>query len=145
MCRGILGRRRGGLVRQIALSQNDGELLAASFGGIVEGFSGAIALAGTEIETLLNAVGKAGEAGFAIDVGVDFEIEFMEAPSAVGDVNFHFGVVDGLAVDVGDGEVGGAGTDAGIEGGNGVRVDSGSGLGIGLGAGERSEGEEDDG
>ena len=74
--------------------------------------------------------GQAGEAGFAVDIGADLEIEFVSAEYAVGDVNFDLGVVDGCAGVVSDGEVGGAEADAAIDEGDGFGVGGGIGLGI---------------
>ncbi len=108
--------------------QGYGELGLAGFGGIDEGVAGAVAFGGFEEESFFDAVGKAGETGFAVDVGADFEVELAGAGESVGDVDFDFGGVDGLVVGVGDGEVGGTLSDAGVDGGDGVRV---GGLGEG--------------
>ena len=70
----------------------------------------------------LEAVGQAGKAGFAVDVGGDFEIQLANAEGSVGDPDFYFRIVDGLVVRVGDGEVGGAGPNGGIDGGDGVGI-----------------------
>jgi hypothetical protein len=116
-------------LRSEGFSDCDGELGFAGVGGIVEGFAGAIAFGGLKEEAMLDVVGKSCEAGFAVDVGVDLEIEFANAPCAVGDVNFDGGVVDGGAGAIGDDEIGGAGADGSVEGWDGVRVGSGLGLG----------------
>ena len=73
---------------------------------------------------MLEAVGKAGETGFAVDVGAEFEVEFAGAHEPVGDVDFDLGGIHRGATGVGDGEIGGAGADAAVE--------DGDGLGIGL-------------
>ena len=70
----------------------------------------------------LDASGRPVKRAFAVDVGADFEIELMEAAESVGDVNFHLCGIDGFVVSVGDGEVGGAGAQSGIDCGNGMRV-----------------------
>ncbi len=67
-------------------------------------------------------VGEAGEAGFAVGVGADFEVELVRVHESVGDVDFDFGGVDGGARGIGDGEVGGAGSDAAVDDGRGFRV-----------------------
>jgi len=124
------------LLSRCRFAKGYGELGLAGFGGIEEGGAGAVAFGGFEEESLLGAVGKAGETGFAVDVGADFEIEFAGAGESVGDMDFDFGGVDGLVVGVGDGEVGGALSDAGVDGGDGVWV---GGLGEGGGEKEREE------
>jgi len=108
----------------------------AGFGGIEEGVTGAVAFGGFEEESLFGAVGKGGEAGLPVDVGTNFEIEFAGAGESVGDVDFDFGGVDGLVVGIGDGEVGCALSDAGVDGGDGVRV---WGLGEGWSEKQREE------
>jgi hypothetical protein len=97
-------------------------LCLAGFRWIVKGIAGAVAFGSFEEESLLEALREPDEAGFAIDVGPDFEIELMEATESVGDVNLHFGGIDWLAIGVGDGEVGGTGAQSGIDDGNGMRV-----------------------
>jgi len=107
------------------LAESDGKLGLAGFGRVFEGFSGAVGFRGLEIESaLFQAIGEAGEAGFAVDVGDDFEVKLMEAAESIGDVDFDFGGIDGLAGFVGDGEVSAAGVDAGVDGRDGVRVGS---------------------
>lgn len=108
----------------VLLLQDDGELPFASVGGIVEGIAGAVAFGGMEVEATLETVGKAGETGFAIDVGAEFEVELAGAYESVGDVDFDLGSIHGGAGRVGDGEIGGAGADAAVE--------DGDSLGIGL-------------
>jgi hypothetical protein len=104
--------------------QGDGELPFAGVGGIVEGIAGAVAFGGMEVEAMLEAVGKAGETGFAIDVGAEFEVELAGAHESVGDVDFDLCRIDRGAGGVGDGEISGAGANAAVE--------DGDGLGIGL-------------
>jgi len=111
-------------IRICWFAQSYGESGLAGFGGVVEGVAGAVGFAGFEEESALDAVGEAGEVGFAVDVGADFQIEFAGAQESVRDVDFDFGEVDGLVVGVGDGEVGGAGAEGG--------VDDGDGFGVGL-------------
>jgi hypothetical protein len=110
------------------LLDRDGELGFAGVGGIVEGFADAVAFRGVEEDAVLDAAGKSGEAGLAVDVGVDLEIEFANAPCAVGDVNFDGGVVDGSASAIGDEEVGSAGADAAVKRRDGMRIGSVLGL-----------------
>jgi hypothetical protein len=108
----------------VLLLQGDGELPFAGVGGIVEGIAGAVAFGGMEVEAVLKTVGKAGETGFAIDVGAEFEVELAGAHESVGDVDFDLGRIHGGTSRVGDGEIGGAGADAAVE--------DGDSLGIGL-------------
>ena len=103
----------------------------AGFGGIIEGGAFAVAFGGVEEETLFGGFGKADEAGFAIGVGADLEIELVEVHESVGDVDADIGGIDGSAGIVGDDEIGGAGAEAG--------VDFGDGFGVGLRAGRRSD------
>src|SRR5262252_504725 len=110
------------LLSRCRFAKGYGELGLAGFGGIEEGGAGAVAFGGFEEESLLGAVGKAGETGFAV------------AGESVGDMDFDFGGVDGLVVGVGDGEGGGALSDAGVDCGDGVWV---GGLGEGGGEKER--------
>ena len=105
------------------LAQGDGQLGLTGFFWIVEGIAGAIALAGLKEESgMLEPVRQTGEAGFAIHIGADFEIKFVGAQESVGDMDFDFGGVDGFVVRVGYGKVGCAGTDASIDGRDGMRV-----------------------
>lgn len=85
---------------------------------VVEGIAVAVAFAGAEEEALLGMFGQADETGLAIGIGADLEIELVEAAETVGDVDANVGVVDGLAGVVVDGEVGGAGAQAGVDGGD---------------------------
>ena len=97
-------------------AERDGELGLAGFGGIVEGIAGALGFGSLEKEsTLFEAVGEAGETGFAVGVGADLEIELVEPAESIGDVDFHFSGVDGLVVGVGDREIGGARADARVD------------------------------
>lgn len=114
------------------LAKGYGELGLAAFGGIKEGVAGALAFGGFEEESLFDAVGEAGEAGFAVDICADFEIEFARAGESVGYVDFDSGGVDGLVIGVGDGEIGGALSDGGVDRGDGVGVG-----GLGEGGGEK--------
>ena len=114
--------------------QREGELGFAGVGGIIEDFALAVAFGGVEVEAVFDAVGDAGDAGFAVDVGADFEIEFADAEESVGDVDFDFGVVDGSVVGIGDSEVGGAGADGAVDAGDGVGVGS-----LGRGEGEQKQ------
>ena len=100
------------------LAQGDGELRFAGFNGIVESFGGAIAFGGFEVEAVLEAVGEAGEAGFAVGVGADLQVELAGVHESVGDVDLDLGGVDWGSGSVGDGKVGGAGADCAIDGGD---------------------------
>lgn len=102
--------------------QNDGELGFAGFGGIVEGGTLAVTFGGAEEEALFGGFGKADEAGFAIGVGADLEIELVQVHESVGDVDADVGRIDWLTGVVCDGEIGGAGTDAGIDFGDGFGI-----------------------
>ena len=103
-------------------SQDDCELGFAGFGGVVEGVAGAVALGGFEEESVLEAVGEAGEASFAVDVGAEFEVEAVGVHESVGDADCNFGGVDGLAGVVVDGEVGSAGAEGSVDRWNRVRI-----------------------
>ena len=109
----------------------------AGFFGIVEGFSGAIGFAGLEVKAALEAVGESDEAGLAVDVSADLEIELADAGESVGDVDLNGGGIDGLAGVIGDGEVGGAGAEAAINRGDGVGIGS-----LGEGGGHQQEEQE---
>jgi hypothetical protein len=110
--------------------EGDGELGLAGFLGIVEGFSGAVGFRGFEVKAVLEAVGEPGEAGLAIDVGPDLQIELADAGESVGDVDLDRGGIDGFAGVIRDGEVGGAGAEAAIDRRDGVGI---GGLGEGRG------------
>ncbi len=101
--------------------QDDGELGFAGGGGIDEGGGGAVGFRGFEEESALGAFGESGEAGFAVGVGADFEVELASVHESVGDVDFDFGGVDGFGA-VGDGEVVGAGADGAVDDGDGFGV-----------------------
>ena len=102
--------------------QGDGELGLAGFGGIVEDVAGAVAFGGLKEESALDAVGQSGEAGFAVDVGADLEVEFVGAQESIGDVDCDFSEIDGLVVRVGDREVGGAGAQGAVDDRDGLGV-----------------------
>ena len=74
---------------------------------------------------MLGIFGEADESCLAIGIGADREVELMQVHESVGDVDADVGGVDRLARVVGDGEIGGAGAEAGIDFGNGLRVDRG--------------------
>jgi hypothetical protein len=115
------GRSFDALLRFVL--QRDGQVRGAGFGGVDEGGAFAVSGAGAEEEALLGAVGKSGEAGFAVDVGADFEVEFAGVHESVGDVDFDVGGVDCGAGGVGDGEVGRAGAGGSVDYGDGFGVD----------------------
>ena len=58
----------------------------------------------------------------------------METAESVGDVNFHFGGIDGFVIGAGNGEIGRAGAQSGIDHGNGMRI-----WGLRLGEGNQQE------
>jgi hypothetical protein len=126
-------RRRGGW-----FAQGDRKLGLAGFRGVVEGVADAVPLACFEEQPALDSVGEAGEADFSVDIGADLEVELVGVHESVGDVDFDFREVDGLAVGIGNGEVGGAGAKAGIDDGNGFGIG-----GLGQRWGGQEEGEQD--
>ena len=97
------------------LAEDYGELVFAGGGGVVEGVAGTVALGGFEEESALDAIGEAGESGFTVVVGADFQIEFAGVHESIGDVDFDLGGVDGGGRGVGDGEVYRAGADAAVD------------------------------
>src|ERR1700732_159502 len=118
-----------------------GEFRFASIGGIVEGFAATVTLRGMEVEAVFNPVRQPRDAGSAVDVGSDFEIQLVGIQECVGDVNADFGVIDGDTSGVRDGEISGAGAYASVDDGDGVRIDFGAGLGGQHGQGENHRGE----
>jgi hypothetical protein len=116
--------RISGLRGRFVFFERDGELGFAGSGSVVEGGAGAVAFGNLKEEPLFGFGRQAGEAGFAVGISADFEIELVSTEGSVGDVDFDVGGVDGLAGIVSDGEVGGAGADAAIDDGNGVRTGS---------------------
>ena len=102
--------------------EGDGELGFAGLGGIVESRAFAAAFGGAEKESLPGSVGQAREAGFAVGIGADLEIELVEVHESVGDVDLNGGGIDWLGSIVGDGEIGRAGADAAIDDGDGFRI-----------------------
>src|ERR1700736_2270137 len=123
------------------LLERDGEFCFARIGGIVEGFAATVTLRGMEVEAVFNPVRQPSDAGFAVDVGSDFEIQLVGIHESVGDVDADFGVIDGDTSGVCDGEISGAGAYASVDDGDGVRVDFGVGLGGQHGQGENHRGE----
>jgi hypothetical protein len=107
----LSGRGRG-------LAQGDEELGLIVLGGVVEGVAGAVAIAGFEEQSALDTVGKAGEAGFAVDVGADLEVKLVGARESVGNVDLDLGEINRFVVGVGDGEVGRAGAQAAVDDGD---------------------------
>ena len=95
----------------------------AGFGWIVEGRAFAVAFGGTEEKSLLGSFGEADEAGFAVGIGSDLEVELVEAHKSISDVDTDIGGVDGLADFVGNDEIRSARAEAGIDFGDGFRVD----------------------
>ena len=73
------------------------------------------AFGGIEEESALDATWEAGELGFAVYIGADFEIELVSAEESVGDVDLDFRQVDGFVVWAVDGEVGGAGAEGPVD------------------------------
>ena len=105
-------------------AQDQGELGLAGGRGVVEGAGGAVRFAGFEEESALDAIGEAGEAGFAVGIGADFKIELADAGESVGDVDFDLGGIDRLGGGVVDGEIGRAGAQATVDDRDGVGVGS---------------------
>jgi hypothetical protein len=131
-------------------SQDDGELGFAGFGGVVEGGAFAVGVGGAEEEALFGIFGESDEAGFAVGVGSDLEIELVEVGESVGDVDADVGGVDGSAGFVGDGEIGGAWAESGVDFGDGFWVGLGvvflvsrGGVGLSNGEGEKGQSEGD--
>ena len=121
--------------------ERDGEFCFASIGGIVEGFAGSVSLRGMEVEAVLNPVRQPRDAGSAVDVGSDFEVQLVGIHESVGDVDADFGVIDGDTSGVCDGEISRAGAYASVDDGDGVGVDFGVGLGGRHGQGRNHRGE----
>lgn len=94
----------------------------ASIGGIVEGSCFALAFRGREEQSLLRMFGQADEAGFAVGIGSDLQVELVKAAEAVSDVHADVGGVDGFAGGVVDYEIRGAGAKSGVDGGYGFGV-----------------------
>jgi len=103
-------------------SQRERELSLACFVDIVEGFSGAIAFGGLEIQSAFEAVWQACKASFAIDICADLQIQLAGTCETVRDVNLHLGGINRFIVDVDNREVCGARADASVYGGDRVRV-----------------------
>src|ERR1700683_1614829 len=119
----------GALALVSFFSQHDGELCFAGFAGIVEGGAFAVAFGSAEEKSLLGGLGEADEAGFAVAVGSNLEVELVEAHKSVSDMDADVGGGDGRPGLVGDDEIGGAGAEAGIDFGHGFGVDGGGGTG----------------
>jgi len=117
-------------------------LCLAGFRRVIEGGAFAVGVGGAEEESLLGIIGETDEAGLAVGVGSDFEVEFVEAHEAVGDVDADVGGINRLARVVRDNEIGGAGAQAGIDFSDGRRVDR-SGADRKGGEVEYREGEQD--
>src|SRR5208337_283129 len=81
---------------------------------------------GAEEKSLLGSFREADEAGFAIGVGSDLEIELVKVHKSISDVDADVGGVNGLAIFIGNDEIGGAGAETGVDFGHGFRVDGGS-------------------
>ncbi len=108
------------------------------FGGVVEEGGFAVAFGGAEEESLLGIIGQASEAGFAIGIGADFEIELVQAGESVGDVDADVGGVDGRAGGISNDEIDRAGADGSVDYGDRFGI----GFGV-LGVGEVGEEEQD--
>jgi hypothetical protein len=104
------------------LAEGDGELGLAGFVHVIKGAAGAFTFRSFEEESVLEAVREGGETSFAIDIGADFEIEFTGTGESIGNMDFYFGSVDGPVISVGNGEIGSALSNAGVNCGNGVGV-----------------------
>lgn len=100
-------------------SQHDSELGFAGFGWIVEGAAFAVMDRSVKEEALLGIFRQANETGLALSVGTDLQVKFVEIHESVGDVNSNVGGIDGQAGYVGNDEISGAGTQAGVDLSNG--------------------------
>ena len=76
-----------------------------SVGGIVESGTFAVALGGAKEQAVLGPFGKADEAGLAVSVGPNFQIELAEVHESVGDVDLNVGGIEGRTGIVGDSEI----------------------------------------
>jgi len=94
---------------------------------ILKRIAGPVTFRGVKEESVLDVVGKTGEAALAVDIGAYFEVEFADRPEPVGDVNFDLGGINRLVIGVSNGEVGGTSADAGIDRWDRVRIGSLSG------------------
>lgn len=113
------GRLRTGL------THGDSELGVAGFRWVIEGIAAAVRVGGFEKESALEAVGQAGNARLAIDVGAHFEVKLVGAGESVRDADLDFRCIHRLAVGARDGEVGRTGSEFGIHHGNRVRISGG--------------------
>jgi hypothetical protein len=107
--------------------QDEGQVGFAGGGGIDEGGAFAVRFGSLKVQADFGAGGQAGETGFAVDVGADLEIHFVQVHESVSDVDADFSVVDWRGGFVGDGEGRGAGADGAIDAGDGV---GGGGFGV---------------
>lgn len=83
-------------------------------GGVVgDGLRDGAAL-DVELERLLGEVGKSSEAGLPVAVCADRQIGFAHVHEAVAEQDFDFGVIDGLARAVLDGEIRAAASDSAV-------------------------------
>ena len=71
---------------------------------------------------MLSAIGKAFKPGFSVGIRSDLEIELVQVHESVGDMDADVGGIDRHAGVVGDGEIGGAGAQTGVDDGDGFRV-----------------------
>ncbi len=115
-------------------AEDNCELGVAFLGRVLEGVAGAITFGGAVEVSAFGVGGESDEARFAVDVGVDCEIDAVEGSVLNADIDL--GVVDRLVAGVGDDEIGGAGAEFG--------VDLGDGVGIGGLLGEKWGDEEDE-
>ena len=99
----------GAFALLLFFSQHDGELCLAGFAGIVEGGAFAVAFGGAEEKSLLGGLGEADEAGFAVAVGSNLEVELVEVHKSVSDMDADVGGVDGRPGRVIRGKLGAAG------------------------------------
>jgi hypothetical protein len=102
--------------------QDDGELGFTGFGWVVKGGAFAIGFGGAEEESLFGIFGEPDEAGLAIGIGSDLEIELVEVHESVSDVDADVGGVDWRTGGIGNNEIGSAGAEAGVDYGNGFRI-----------------------
>ena len=110
--------------------EGDGELFFAGDGGIVEDRGFAATFGCLEKQSLPGLVGESGKASLARGVGSNFQIQLVEVHESIGDVDADFCVIHGCTGGILDGEVGGAGSEGGIDDGNSLWIDGRGSLGV---------------
>lgn len=95
----------------------------AGFARIIKGRPFAIPFRGQEKEALLGTPREPYETGFAIGIGTDLEVEFVQVQKSVGDADTDIGGIDRLIGGVCNVEIGSARAEPGIDHGDSFRVD----------------------